>query len=92
MQRYTIKQIWRSMKESKQGEFVRYEDVEQENKINARLYNNLWNDYVNGVYENKQTHALVKHLQDRVTAMFCSIMVFMGFIVARLILWSLGAL
>jgi uncharacterized membrane protein YjdF len=80
------------MKESEQGEFVRYEDVEQENKINARLYNNLWNDYVNGIYENKQTHALVEHLRGRVTAMFFIIMVMMGFAVGKLIEWSLGVL
>ena len=36
MQRYTIKQTWRSMKESSEGEFVRYEDVEYEIKTNAR--------------------------------------------------------
>ena len=89
MQRYTTKHFWR-MKESEQGEFARYEDVEQENKINARLYNNLWNDYVNGIYENKQTHALVEHLRDRVAAMFFIIMVMMGCTVARLILWSFG--
>jgi hypothetical protein len=78
------------MKESEQGEFVRYEDVEQENKINARLYNNLWNDYVNGIYENKQTHALVEHLRDRVAAMFFIIMVMMGLVVGNLIGWSFG--
>jgi hypothetical protein len=78
------------MKESEQGEFVRYEDVEQENKINARLYNNLWNDYVNGIYENKQTHALVEHLRDRVIALYCIIMVMMGMVVGKLIGWSFG--
>jgi hypothetical protein len=89
MQRYSTKHFWR-MKESEDGEFVRYEDVEQENKINARLYNNLWNDYVNGIYENKQTHALVEHLQDRVAAMFFIIMVMMGMVVGKLIGWSFG--
>lgn len=89
MQRYTIKHFWR-MKESEQGEFVRYEDVQQENKINARLYNNLWNDYVNGIYENKQTHALVEHLRDRVNAMFCIIIIMTGLAVGKLILWSFG--
>jgi hypothetical protein len=89
MQRYTTKHFWR-MKESEDGEFVRYEDVEQENKVNARLYNNLWNDYVNGIYENKQTHALVEHLRDRVAAMFFIIMVMMGLVVGNLIGWSFG--
>ncbi len=89
MQRYTTKHFWR-MKESEQGEFVRYEDVEQENKINARLHNNLWDDYVNGIYENKRTHALVEHLRDRVHAMFCIIIIMTGLAVARLILWSFG--
>jgi hypothetical protein len=89
MQRYTTKHFWR-MKESEQGEFVRHEDVEQENKINARLYNNLWNDYVNGIYENKQTHALVEHLRDRVNAMFCIIIIMTGLAVGKLIGWSFG--
>lgn len=89
MQRYSTKHFWR-MKESKDGGFVRYEDVEQENKINARLYNNLWDDYVNGIYDNKQTHALVEHLQDRVNAMFYIIMVMMGLAVGKLIGWSFG--
>ncbi len=89
MQRYTIKHFWR-MKESEDGEFVRYEDVEQENKINARLYNNLWNDYVNGIYENKQTHALVEHLRDRVNAMFIIIIIMTGLAVGKLIEWSFG--
>jgi hypothetical protein len=91
MQRYSTKHFWR-MKESEQGEFVRYEDVEQENKINARLYNNLWNDYMNGIYKNKQTHALVEHLRDRVNALYCIIMVMMGMVVGKLIGWSLGVL
>lgn len=91
MQRYTTKHFWR-MKEAEQGEFVRHEDVEQENKINARLYNNLWNDYVNGIYENKQTHGLVEHLRDRVNAMFCIIIIMTGLAVGKLILWSLGVL
>ena len=90
MQRYTIKQIWRSMKESNEGEFVRYEDVEQENKINARLYNNLWNDYVNGIYENKQARALVDHLQERVWVLFVISAVSISCTVVRLVLWSLG--
>lgn len=89
MQRYTTKHFWR-MKESDQGEFVRHEDVEQEKKINARLYNNLWNDYVNGIYENKQTHALVEHLRDRVNAMLSLIIIMTGLAVGKLILWSFG--
>ena len=89
MQRYTTKHFWR-MKESDKGEFVRHEDVEQENKINARLHNNLWNDYVNGIYENKQTHALVEHLRDRVNAMFFIIMVMMGVVLSKLVIWSFG--
>ena len=91
MQRYSTKHFWR-MKESDNGEFVRYEDVEQENKINARLYNNLWNDYVNGIYENKQTHALVEHLRDRVNAMLSIIIIMTGLAVGKLIGWSLGIL
>lgn len=89
MQRYTTKHFWR-MKESDQGEFVRHEDVEQEKKINARLYNNLWNDYVNGIYENKQTHALVEHLRDRVNAMLSLIIIMTGLAVGKLIGWSFG--
>ncbi len=91
MQRYTIKHFWR-MKESEQGEFVRYEDVEQENKINARLYNNLWNDYVNAKRENKQAQALVENLEERVLVLFVISAVSIGCTVVRLILWSLGAL
>ncbi len=89
MQRYTTKHFWR-MKESDQGEFVRYEDVEQENKINARLYSNLWNDYVNGIHETRQAHVLVDHLQERVCILFLISAVSIGCTVVRLILWSLG--
>jgi len=92
MQKYTIKQIWRSMKESSEGEFVRYEDVEQESKINARLYNNLWNDFVNAKRENKQAQALVEKLEERVLVLFVISAVSIGCTVVRLILWSLGAL
>lgn len=92
MKRYAIKQIWRSMKESKQGEFVRYEDVAQDNKINARLYNNLWNDYVNAKRENKQAQSLVENLEERVLVLFVISAVSIGCTVVRLILWSLGVL
>jgi hypothetical protein len=92
MQRYTIKQIWRSMKESDDGEFVRYEGVKQ-----------LLDDYKEGeqyMYERyKEEQARkweerrkVKHLEARVNALYCIIMVMMGMVVGKLIGWSLGVL
>jgi uncharacterized membrane protein len=89
MQRYATKHFWR-MTESEQGEFVRYEDVEQENKINARLYNNLWNDWINTSQEVIQARDLIEHLLSRVVVMFCIIMAMMGMVVGNLIVWSLG--
>jgi hypothetical protein len=92
MQRYTIKQTWRSMKESSEGEFVRYEDVEYEIKTNARLFNIQWNALINERHKNKQARALVDHLQKRVLVLFAISAVSIGCTVVRLILWSLGAL
>lgn len=89
MQRYSTKHFWR-MKESEQGQFVRYEDVEYEIKTNARLFNTLWNDLINAKHENKQAHDLVEHLRDRVNVMYCIIMVMMGMVVGKLIGWSFG--
>jgi len=91
MIRYTTKHFWR-MKESEQGEFVSYEDVEYEIKTNARLFKILWNDLINERHENKQARALVDHLQDRVLVLFVISAVSIGCTVVRLILWSLGAL
>ena len=78
------------MKESEDGEFVRHEDVEQKIETNKQMFRSLWNDYVNGIHENKQTHALVEHLQDRVNAMFCVIIIMTGLAVGKLIGWSFG--
>jgi len=91
MQRYTTKHFWR-MKESEQGEFVRYEDVEYETKTNAQLFKNVWTDLINIRHENKQAQALVDHLQERVWVLFLISAVSIGCAVVRLILWSLGVL
>jgi hypothetical protein len=90
MQRYTIKQIWRSMKEAEQGEFVRYEDVEQENETNKRMFRSLWNDWIIIQQEYNQACELVEHLEARVRVMFCIIMAMMGLAVGKLIGWSFG--
>ena len=92
MQRYTIKQTWRSMKESNEGEFVRHEDVERLSKTNAQLFKNLWNERMDAQHKNKQLNNLVDHLQERVWALFVISAVLIGCTVVRLILWSLGAL
>jgi hypothetical protein len=89
MQRYTTKHFWR-MKESEQGEFVRYEDVEHENETNKRMFRSLWNDWIIAQQEYIQACELIEHLRDRVAAMFFIIMAMMGCTVARLILWSFG--
>ena len=85
MIRYTTKHFWR-MKESEQGEFVRYEDVEK----NIHISTKLWNDLVSAKHENKQAHDLVEHLQERVWVLFAISAVSIGCTVVRLVLWSLG--
>jgi hypothetical protein len=89
MQRYTTKHFWR-MKESEQGEFVRYEDVEQENETNKRVFRSLWNDWIIAQQEYIQACELIEHLQDRVNAMFCIIIIMTGLAVGKLIEWSFG--
>jgi hypothetical protein len=92
MQRYTIKQIWRSMKESDDGEFVRYEDVEQGDKKNAQMFKNLWIDWVNTNQEVIQARDLIDRLELRLSVLYCIIMAIMGMVVGKLIGWSLGVL
>jgi hypothetical protein len=89
MQRYTTKHFWR-MKESEDGEFVRYEDVEYETKTNAQLFKIVWTDLINVKHEHRQAHALVEHLLSRVVVMFYIIMAMMGLAVGKLIEWSFG--
>jgi hypothetical protein len=73
MQRYTTKHLWR-MKESEQGEFVRYEDAKQ--LLDEHIANE---SFIYNFYK-----------QVRVGALYCITMVMMGIVVAKLIGWGLG--
>ncbi len=89
MQRYTTKHFWR-MKESEQGEFVRYEDAQwliDDYKAHERFMYDLYKEEQEMKWEERRK---VKHLEVRVRAMFFIIMVMMGWTAARFILWSFG--
>lgn len=89
MQRYTTKHLWR-MKESEQGEFVRYEDVKNDCKIKDAMRQKLWNDYIKTQHDLKEAYKLNDNLQLRVNVLFCIVMAFGGITVGQLIRWSLG--
>lgn len=80
------------MKESDDGEFVRYEDVEQGDKKNAQMFKNLWIDWVNTNQEVIQARDLIDRLELRLSVLYCIIMAIMGMVVGKLIGWSLGVL
>jgi hypothetical protein len=91
MQRYSTKHFWR-MKESEQGEFVRYEEAKQlldDYKAQEKLMYDMYKDEQERKWEERR---LVVHLRGRVTAMFFIIMALMGIVVGKLIGWSLGIL
>ena len=93
MQRYTITQIWRSMKESEQGEFVRYEGVKQllDDYKEAEKY--MYERYKEEQEKKWEERRKVKHLEVRVRVLYCIIiMAMMGVVLSKLIGWSLGIL
>ena len=92
MQRYTIKQIWRSMKESSEGEFVRYEGVKQllDDYKEAEKY--MYERYKEEQEKKWEERRKVKHLEVRVRVLYCIIMAMMGVVLSKLIGWSLGIL
>jgi type IV secretory pathway component VirB8 len=88
MQRYSTKHFWR-MKESEDGEFVRYEDVEQlidDYKAQELLMYEYYKEEQAKKWEERR---LVKHLRARVHALYCITMIMMGVVVGKLIGWSL---
>jgi molybdopterin synthase catalytic subunit len=92
MQRYTIKQIWRSMKESDDGEFVRYEGVKQlldDYKAQEQLMYEYYKEEQVRKWEERRK---VKHLEVRVRVLYYIIMVMMGVVLSDLVIWSLGVL
>ena len=89
MQRYTTKHFWR-MKESEQGEFVRYEDSKQVIDDYIAQEQLMYEHYKEEQARKWEERRLVVHLRDSVAAMFFIIMAMMGCTVARLILWSFG--
>lgn len=90
MQRYTIKQIWRSMKESNEGEFVRYEDVKQllDDYKEAEKY--MYERYKEEQEKKWEERRKVKHLEVRVRVLYCTIMAMMGVVLSKLVMWSFG--
>jgi type IV secretory pathway component VirB8 len=89
MQRYSTKHFWR-MKESEQGEFVRYEDSKQVIDDYIAQEQLMYEHYKEEQARKWEERRLVVHLRDRVNAMFCVTMVMMGLAVGKLIGWSLG--
>jgi hypothetical protein len=92
MQRYTIKQIWRSMKESDDGEFVRYEGVKQLLDDYIAQEQLMYEYYKEEQARKWEERRKVKHLEVRVRVLYCIIMAMMGMVVGKLIGWSLGVL
>jgi hypothetical protein len=90
MQRYTIKQIWRSMKEAEQGEFVRYEGVKQllDDYKEGEQY--MYERYIEEQARKWEERRKVKHLEVRVRTLYYIIMAMMGMVVGKLIGWSFG--
>ena len=92
MQRYTIKQIWRSMKESNEGEFVRYEGVKQLLDDYKKAEQYMYERYKEEQEKKWEERRKVKHLEVRVRVLYCIIMAMMGVVLSKLIGWSLGIL
>lgn len=92
MQRYTIKQIWRSMKESDDGEFVRYEGVKQLLDEYKEAEQHMYERYKEEQEKKWEERRKVKHLEVRVRVLYCIIMAMMGVVLSKLIGWSLGIL
>ena len=89
MQRYSTKHFWR-MKESEQGEFVRYEDAKQlldEYIANERFMYDMFKEEQEMKWDERRN---VRYLRDRVNAMFCIIIIMTSLAVGKLIGWSFG--
>lgn len=89
MQRYTTKHFWR-MKESEDGEFVRYEEARQlldDYKAQEQLMYEYYKEEQARKWEERRK---VKHLEVRVRGLYYIIMVMMGMVVGKLIGWSFG--
>jgi len=90
MQRYTIKQIWRSMKEAEQGEFVRYEDSKQVIDDYIAQEQLMYEHYKEEQARKWEERRKVKHLEVRVRVLYYIIMAMMGMVVGKLVGWSFG--
>jgi hypothetical protein len=89
MIRYTTKNLGQ-MDESEQGEFVRYEDVEQGDKKNAQMFKTLWIDWINTNQEVIQARDLIDRLELRLGVLYCIVVALIGALVSKLDMWSLG--
>ena len=96
MQRYTTKHFWR-MKESEQGEFVRYDEHKEETerlRMERDSYRRMYNDLSGAhcaMFKNyHDEQKLSNHLRLRVGILFTVLMAVVGIVVAKLIGWSLG--
>jgi len=89
MQRYTTKHFWR-MKESEQGEFVRYEDAKQLLDDYKAQEQWMYDMYKEEQQEKWKEQRLVLHLRNRVDVMYYIVMAMMGGAVGKLIGWSFG--
>lgn len=89
MIRYTAKNLGQ-MDESEQGEFVRYEDVEQGDKKNAQMFKTLWIDWINTNQEVIQARDLIERLELRLGVLYCIVVALIGALVSKLDMWSLG--
>jgi hypothetical protein len=89
MIRYTTKSLGQ-MDESEQGEFVRYEAVEQEDKKNAQMFKTLWIDWINTNQEVIQARDLIDRLELRLGVLYCIVVALIGALVSKLDMWSLG--
>lgn len=78
------------MKESEQGEFVRYEDAKlllEDYKVQERFLYDMYKEEQEKKWEERKK---VRYLLDRVNAMFCIIIIMTGLAVGKLIGWSFG--
>lgn len=86
MNRYTTKHFWR-MKESDEGEWVRYEEYQQliEDYDKTNKFNHV---FIAKLYANARKYS--RHLELRLLVLFSLVMGIATYTIIDLILWSLG--
>ncbi len=89
MQRYSTKHFWR-MKESEQGEFVRYEDAKQlldEYIANEKFMYDMYKEEQEMKWEERRK---VRYFRYKVYVMYCIIIGMLSIAFVALVRWSFG--